>query len=175
MPVRLSRHKPLLATAGALALAGCAQMPAGPTVAVMPGPNKPFEVFAADEQTCRNWASNSIGGPYNDASAQTFAAATATGVMLGAAAGALMGGHHGAGVGAAMGGMTGATIGSGQSTYTAANAQRRYDIAYQQCMYAKGNQIGGNYVSYRSAPQPVPRAAVQLPPAGIQPPPPTAR
>ena len=33
------------------------------------------------------------------------------------------------------------------------DAQRRYDIAYQQCMYAKGNQLPGayGYGSYRPA------------------------
>ncbi|MGY4830992.1 hypothetical protein ACVNIS_20635 [Sphaerotilaceae bacterium SBD11-9] len=166
--------KPALGAAGLLALAGCAQMPAGPTVTVMPGPNKPFEVFVADDGLCRDWAVHSIGGPNNDASTQAFAGATATGVVLGAAAGALAGGSSGAGVGAAFGGMTGAAVGSGQSGYTAYNAQQRYDIAYQQCMYAKGNQIPGRYVNsnnYRTPPAPVPPAPRQ-PPAGIQPPPP---
>ncbi|HET7792941.1 MAG TPA: hypothetical protein VFL64_06115 [Rhizobacter sp.] len=166
--------KPALAGAGLLALAGCAQMPTGPTVTVMPGPYKPFEVFVADDRLCRDWAVQSTGGPNNDASAQAFAGATATGALIGAAAGAAFGGSSGAGVGAAFGGMTGAAVGSGQSSYTAYNAQQRYDIAYQQCMYAKGNQIPGRYATthqYRTAPAPVPPAP-QQPPAGIQPPPP---
>ena len=155
-------------------LAGCAQMPTGPTVSVMPGPNKPFEVFVADDKLCRDWALSRTGGPGSDAAGQRFAAATATGVVLGAAAGALIGGNHtGAGVGAAMGGLTGAAVGADQSQYTGSTAQRRYDIAYQQCMYAKGNQVPGvAYGSgYRSAPAPVPPAPPS-PPAGIQPPPP---
>lgn len=156
--------------AGLLALTGCAQMPTGPTVTVMPGPNKPFEVFVADDRLCRDWALSSSGGPGSDAASRRFAAATATGVLLGAAVGAVAGGHNGAGVGAAFGGVTGAAVGSDQSSQTAYGAQRRYDIAYQQCMYAKGNQIQGHYAAgYRSAPAPVPPA----PPAGIQPPPPT--
>jgi uncharacterized protein YcfJ len=165
----------MLASAlGLLALAGCAPMPVGPTVAVMPGPHKPFEVFVADDRLCRDWAVSSSAGPQgNDAAAASFAGATATGVVLGAAAGALAGGHSGAGVGAAIGGMTGAAVGSNQSVYTAGSAQHRYDIAYQQCMYAKGNQLPGvRYASgYRSAPAPVPPAPAG-PPAGIQPPPP---
>lgn len=169
-PVR--RHAPLRLLAAALAaaaLAGCAQMPTGPTVNVMPGPNKPFEVFVADDRICRDWALSQTGGPGSDAAARRFAAATATGVVLGAAVGAMTGGgQHAAGVGAAMGGVTGAAIGSDQGNYTAYNAQRRYDIAYQQCMYAKGNQVPG--VGYRSAPAPVPSVAPR-PPAGIQPPP----
>ncbi len=149
-----------------LALSGCAQMPSGPTVAVMPGPNKPFDVFVNDDRVCRDWALSRTGGPGSDAAANRFAAATATGVVLGAAAGALAGGGHGgAGVGAAIGGVTGAAIGSDQSGHTAHTAQRRYDIAYQQCMYAKGNQVPGTHATYRSAPAPVPPA----PPAGVQP------
>jgi hypothetical protein len=172
---RAARSATLLAASAAalLGLAGCAQMPSSPSVHVMPGPNKPFEVFIADDKLCRDWAHSRIGGPGSEAAAQRFAAATATGVVLGAAAGALIGGNHtGAGVGAAVGGMTGAAVGADQSAYTAGSAQRRYDIAYQQCMYAKGNQVPGvGYAGYRSAPAPVP-AAPPRPPAGIQPPPP---
>jgi hypothetical protein len=156
-------------------LAGCASMPSGPTVNVMPGPNKPFEVFVADDHLCRDWAHSRIGGPGSDDAGRRFAAATTTGVVIGAAAGALIGGsHQAAGVGAAIGGLGGASVGADQSQYTAHNAQRRYDIAYQQCMYAKGNQVPGvsGYVSnYRSPPAPVPPATPR-PPAGIQPPPP---
>ena len=43
-------------------LSGCATMPTGPTVTVMPGPGKPFEVFMADDGVCRQWAQQSIGG-----------------------------------------------------------------------------------------------------------------
>jgi hypothetical protein len=34
--------------------------------------------------------------------------------------------------------------------------QRRYDIAYQQCMYAKGNQIPGFPAAYAPPPLPSP-------------------
>jgi len=162
------------AAACLLALAGCAEMPTGPTVTVMPGPNKPFEVFVADDKLCRDWALSSSGSQNPDAATNRFAGATAAGVVLGAAAGALAGGNHNAvGVGAAIGGVTGAAVGSDQSQRTGYSSQRRYDIAYQQCMYAKGNQIPGHYAttSYRTAPAPVPPAAPR-PPAGIQPPPP---
>lgn len=169
---------------GLLVLAGCAQMPTGPSVAVMPGPNKPFDVFVADDKTCRDWAASSSGSTNQDASNQRFVGATATGVVLGAAAGALVGGSsRGAGVGAAIGGTMGAAAGSDQSSQTAYGAQRRYDIAYQQCMYAKGNQIPGSHYAarhaapppppaqpYRTDPAPVP-AAPTRPPEGVQPPP----
>jgi hypothetical protein len=50
-------------------------------------------------------------------------------------------------------------------------SERRYDMAYMQCMYTKGNQIpvtGGFQPSYTS-PAPV---IVPPPPAGAPPPPP---
>ena len=164
--------KTVFAATGVLAVAGCAQMPTGPTVTVMPGPNKPFEVFVADDRLCRDWAVSSSGSQNSEAANQRAVGATVTGVVLGAAVGAAVGGgHSGAGVGAAMGGMTGAAVGSDQSSRTAYGAQRRYDIAYQQCMYAKGNQVPAvGYAGYRSAPAPVPPAPPR-PPAGIQPPP----
>ena len=161
-----------LAAVGLLTLAGCAQMPTGPSVAVMPGPNKPFEVFVADDKLCRDWAVSSSGSN-NNASAQGAAGGAVAGALFGAAVGAMAGGGSSgaAGVGAAFGGVTGAAIGSDQGNRSTYGTQRRYDIAYQQCMYAKGNQIPGTqYAGYRSAPAPVPPAPPR-PPAGIQPPP----
>jgi hypothetical protein len=45
-----------------IAVAGCATMPTGPSVMVVPGPEKPFEVFQADDKACRQWALQQIGG-----------------------------------------------------------------------------------------------------------------
>ncbi len=160
------------AVLGLLALAGCAQMPTGPTVTVMPGPNKPFEVFVADDRLCRDWAVSSSGSGNTEASAQGAAGGAVAGALFGAAVGAMAGGHSAAGVGAAFGGVTGAAIGSDNGNRSSYSTQRRYDIAYQQCMYAKGNQVPGTqYAGYRTAPAPVPPAPPR-PPAGIQPPPP---
>jgi len=160
------------AGAAPLLLAACAQMPTGPTVPVMPGPYKPFDVFVAEDHICRDWAYGSIGGTVSaNASQQAFAAPAVTGTAIGAAAGALADGSSGAGVGAALGLVTGAAVGSSQSGWTAYDAQRRYDIAYQQCMYAKGNQLPGGYSQgSRSYASPTP-----MPPAGIQPPPAASR
>ena len=147
-------------------LLACAEMPSGPAVAVMPGPTKPFDVFVQDDQLCRGWASHSIGLPGHDAAAEQVLKSTAAGAVLGAIAGAAMGGDRGVGAGAAMGTVMGATAGVGQSNYTAANAQRRYDVAYQQCMYSRGNAVsGGGYGAYHWTP----------PPANLPPPPPPAR
>jgi uncharacterized protein YcfJ len=143
-------------TAGGVAtllLAACAPMPPlGPTVAAMPAPNKPFEVFVQDDRSCRNWAGASIG-PGRDAAANQMLASTVTGAVIGAAAGALAGDHRSAGAGAAVGTLAGAGVGVNQGSMSAWSAQRGYDIAYQQCMYAKGNVIPG-YNPYPATPPP---------------------
>lgn len=159
--------RPASRRAGALALlamsllGGCAEMPTGPTVAVMPGPNKPFDVFMDDDALCRHWAAHSIGQPGNDAAARQMLGSTVAGAVVGTLAGAALGGDHGAGAGAAMGTVVGASAGANQSAWVAANAQRAYDIAYQQCMYSRGNAVpgSGSMQSGRGAP-----AAVPMPP-----------
>jgi hypothetical protein len=138
-----------------LLLAGCAQMPVGPTVSVMPAPNKPFEVFMQDDQMCRGWAANSIGQPGNDLAAQQFVGSTVTGAVIGALAGAAVGGHGSAGAGAAVGTLVGSAAGANQSAATGWRSQRSYDIAYQQCMYSKGNVLpGSRYGAYQPYPAP---------------------
>lgn len=127
----------------AIVLAGCASAPTGPRVAVMPAPGKPFDLFQTEDQTCRNFASQSIGESRDKTATQNFAGAAAVGTAVGAAAGALTGGQEGAGSGAAVGLVAGSMVGANQSARASWDAQRRYDIAYEQCMYAKGNQLPG--------------------------------
>jgi uncharacterized protein YcfJ len=121
-------------------------------------------VFVQDDQMCRGWAAHSIGIPGNEAAAQAFLASTAVGAVIGTLAGAAMGGRRGAGDAAAAGAAMGAVVGAGQSSATAWDAQRRYDIAYQQCMYTKGNLVPA--YGYRSPSVPPP------PPPPTTPPPP---
>lgn len=140
-------------------MVGCAEMPTGPTVAVMPAPNKPFEVFMQEEQLCRDWAAHSIGQPGHDAAAQRLLSSTAAGLAIGTLVGAAAGGHRNVEAGAAMGTVMGAATGTSQSSQTAWSAQRRYDIAYQQCMYSKGNMVpsyGYNTNRYTAPPPPPP-------------------
>jgi hypothetical protein len=151
-------------------LAGCATVPAGPSVAVWPPPQKPFEVFQAEDSTCRQWALQQIGGESPDAAAQkSFAGGTTISTLVGAGIGALIGWAYGnAGAGAAIGAGSGLLVGGMASTEPAYGTkyelQRRYDIAYQQCMYAKGNLIpGSGQRSSRSYPPPPP------PPPGYSP------
>jgi hypothetical protein len=149
---------------GSVFLAGCAQMPVAPTVAVMPGPNKPFEVFMQDDQLCRGWAAHSVGQPGYDAASQQFVGSTVAGALIGALAGAAVGGHRSAGTGAAVGTLIGGSVGANQSAGIAWSAQRSYDIAYQQCMYSKGNIVpGSRYGAYQyPAPPPPPRPSAPV-------------
>ena len=76
------------------------------------------------------------------------------GTLLGAAAGAIIGSATGqAGQGAAIGAGTGLLFGSAAGSnaygYSYYEAQRRYDMAYAQCMYARGNQLPGQVVQRR--------------------------
>jgi len=130
-------------------LGACATMPTGPTVMVMPGPGKPFEVFMADDGMCRQWAQQQIGGTSPSQTAnQNLVTGATIGTVIGAGLGAAIGSVTGnAGTGAAIGASAGLLGGLGMASDPAYGSeyqlQRRYDIAYQQCMYARGNQVPG--------------------------------
>lgn len=132
-----------------MVLGGCATMPTGPTARVMPGPGKPFEVFMADDGVCRQWAQQQVGGTSPSQTAnENLATGAVIGTVLGAGLGALIGsttGNVGAGaaIGAGAGLLGGSSIGGNAGAASEYHLQRRYDIAYQQCMYSKGNQIPG--------------------------------
>lgn len=143
-------------------LSACASLPSGPRVAVMPAPGKPFDLFVAEDRQCRAFAEQSIGTAPQDLAAQNVINNAAVGTAVGAAVGALGGGHNGAATGAAVGMVAGTASGASQAGYAGADAQRRYDIAYQQCMYAKGNQLPG--YGYRQAPSSAPSYYYPPPP-----------
>lgn len=163
-------RKILICSVVALSVVGCATAPTGPRVAVMPAPGKPFEVFAEEDTICRHYAEQSVGQSANDNSAKSFLGAATLGTVIGATAGALSGGHSGAGSGAAVGLVGGSMIGAGESGGSMRDSQRRYDIAYEQCMYAKGNQIPGYAAPPRYAPPPPPAYAPPPPAPSAVPP-----
>lgn len=150
-----------------LALAGCATVPTGPSVMVLPTPGKPFEVFQAEDASCRLWASQQIGLTPQETVNQNTAAGAVAGTLLGAGLGAAIGaasGNPGAGaaIGAGSGLLAGTAVGANAGQAYGWEAQRRYDIAYQQCMYAKGNQIPGmEQRSRRTYPPPPPPPPLQ--------------
>jgi hypothetical protein len=160
---------PLLVAA--VALSGCATIPTGPSVMVLPPPGKPFEQFQFDDSVCRQWAGQQAGGAPADIANQNVATSAVVGTLLGAGLGAAIGAASGnPGVGAAIGagsGALGGTLVGVNSGYAAGwQVQRRYDMAYQQCMYAKGNQIPG---VVRTSRQGYPAPPPPPPPPGLAP------
>jgi hypothetical protein len=161
------------AVAAGVVLSGCETTPVGPTVAAMPPPGKRFEMFAHDDYMCRQWAGATIG-PNRDRATNQMLGSMLAGIAIGAAAGAMADGHEGAGTGAAIGTVVGTGVGANQAAMTGWSAQRSYDIAYQQCMYAKGNVIPGYYpypAHVTAQPQPQPQPPSQPQPAPQMPPP----
>jgi hypothetical protein len=173
----------LFSLAGAVVLSGCVAMPSGPGVMVLPGTGKSFDQFRFDEANCRQYAYAQVGGQTaNQAATESAVNSAVVGALLGAAVGAALDGHRGAGAGAATGLLIGSSAGAGTAQVSAYGAQRRYDHAYIQCMYAQGHRVpvAGNYQysGFRPpasfAPEPVPtyQQTPPLPPPGSPPPPP---
>jgi len=176
IPLRDARHRRSVRTgalaAALLALGGCVSIPTGPSVATFPGTGRSFDQFRADEADCRRHASDSIGGSDpSQAQASSAVTSAAVGTAVGALAGAALGGSQGAAAGAGIGLLFGGAAGAEAANTSGYATQRRYDNAFVQCMYAKGNKVPSTGLS-RSAP---PLAAVRPPaPAVYAPPPPKA-
>jgi len=128
-------------------LMACATVPTGPSVMSLPGTGKNFEQFRIDDATCRQFAFEQVGGASGQQAAQDSVVTSAVvGTIIGAAAGAAIGsasGDMGAGaaIGAGSGLIIGSAAGSGYASGSYYETQRRYDNAYVQCMYAKGNRV----------------------------------
>jgi hypothetical protein len=140
----MRRLKTLSATvlAALLLLDGCASEPMGPTVAVMPAPGKPFDVFQSDQALCKQFADQEVAGGSHSANNRQVGT-TIVGTLLGAGLGAAIGGGRGAAIGAGAGALGGTAVGAGPSGQAQYSLQQRYDIAYSQCMYSRGNQVPG--------------------------------
>ena len=138
----------LVMLAAVLVLSACVTMPTGPSVMVLPSAGKSFEVFQSEDLACRNWAALQTGATPAGVVNQNLTGGAAIGALMGAGLGAAIGAASGnAGAGAAIGagsGLIGGTaVASGPAYAAGWDVQQRYDNAYQQCMYAKGNQIPG--------------------------------
>lgn len=163
----------------ALTLGGCATLPSGPSVAVMPGPGKTFSQFQTDDALCRQWAGQRLGISDPAAATRNTATGSVVGTVLGAGVGAALGaasGHAGAGaaIGAGTGLLLGTAAGASSDQVYGYEAQRRYDIAYEQCMYAKGNRIPGavrRVRRVRTLPPPPPPDSAYPSPNSAYPPP----
>jgi hypothetical protein len=134
----------------------------------LPAAGKPFEQFQAEEASCRQWAAQQSGAVSEAAANQQTAVGAAIGTVVGAGLGAAIGsasGHAGTGaaIGAGTGLLMGTAAGANADQVASGTAQHRYDLAYQQCMYAKGNQIPG-VAPGRRHPAPAPMPPPPTPP-----------
>lgn len=153
-------------------LGACTILPSGPNVMALPGTGKSFEQFRGDDLRCRQFAGEQIGlNNPNQAAADSGVRSAALGAALGAVAGAAIDGSRGAAAGAGTGLLVGGVAGTGAGQVSAYDAQRRYDHAYLQCMYANGQRIP---VSGRYSTEPPAQAGNMPapPPPGTPPPPP---
>lgn len=159
----------MLATGMLSAVGACTAIPpSGPSVMVLPGTHSNFNQFQVDNYACRDYASQSAGIPSAQAAANSGINSAAAGAAVGAAAGALIGAAGGdpaggAAVGAGTGLLVGSAGGVGAYEASAYEMQHRYDLAYVQCMYAKGHQVPvpAGMQNMATAPPPAPTA---LPP-----------
>ena len=170
-------------------LSACATVPTGPSITALPGSGKNFDQFAADDGVCRQWAERQTGTTHDQNAAANTVGGAAVGTVLGAALGAAIGAAAGnpaagAAVGAGAGLFGGTAVGASNAYAASGAVQQRYDSAYVQCMYAKGNQVpvaasrAPRY--YRSAPPPpappppppIGTFDAPPPPVGAPPPPP---
>ncbi len=189
----MSRSFILVLVIALFAITGCASLPTGPGVMVLPGTGLTFDRFRNDDAVCQQYAFSQIGGiSPGQAGVNNGIASAAVGTAVGAAAGAAIGGGPGAAIGAGAGLVGGSLVGTGVSNNTMYADQQRYDAAYIQCMYAKGHQVPvvGQFSGATSSPYTVhpstvpppppsgaintaPSSSIPTPPAGTPPAPPT--
>lgn len=162
----------------AMLLAGCASSPNGPSVMVLPGTGLPFDQFRGDDAVCRQYAFLQVGGTTpNQAAVDSGVGSAVVGTAVGAAAGAALGGGGGAAIGAGTGLVAGSVVGTGTAQSSGYAAQQYYDIAYIQCMYAKGHRVPvvGQFSDENARRSASPSTRVPPPPPGSPPPPPPAK
>ena len=155
-------------------LGACVTVPGGPSVMVLPGSGKPFEVFQADDDSCRQWASHQIGAGPNELVAGgavercDYRNPAWRGARRRHRRRSRQSGPW------ARPWVPGVVCSSARPrapmrmSQTGMSMQQRYDTAYTQCMYAKGNQIP---TAASWAPR---RTGYAAPPPPPPPPPPPA-
>ena len=121
------------ASAALLLLAGCVSAPQGPTVPVMPAPNKPFAVFQQDQAVCQQYAQQVIGPAQQQLQNQQVGSAV-VGTILGAGLGAAVGGGRGAAIGAGAGAVAGTAYGANSAQYEQMNMQQQCGIERLLCV-----------------------------------------
>ena len=174
----MKRNLKIAALGTALLLAGCVSMPSGPGVMALPGTNKSFDQFRADDMDCRQYASNQVGGDTAErAQADSALKSAAVGTAVGALAGAIVGGRGSVASGAGAGLLVGGVAGAGAGNASGRNVQQRYDHGYEQCMYSRGHKVpaAARFESGRPAasayvapPPPPPPGVPPAPPPGVR-------
>jgi uncharacterized protein YcfJ len=142
-----TRQLLIIAMVSPFLLTACATSPMGPTVQVMPSPNKPFQVFQQDQEMCKQYAQSQVAGQADAANQKAFGTA-ALGTLLGAGLGAAVGNHQGAGQLGAVGAIAGTSVGANSSARAQQSIQGQYNNSYTQCMYSRGNQVQGAVQRY---------------------------
>ena len=140
---------------------GCATMPTGPTVHGDAGPREsplryswPMTACAGNGRSGRSEERRRAKRPIRILPPGRLSE-RCSGAGVGAAIGSLSGQMGaGAAIGAGAGLLGGTAMASGPAYESQWQLQRRYDIAYQQCMYSKGNQIPGVRRAVRAYPPP---------------------
>jgi hypothetical protein len=153
-------------------LTACAVAPTGPSMMALPGSGKSFAQFQSDDMSCRSYAQAQAGSA-QQASDESTVRSAALGTVVGAALGAAVNGGRGAGVGAGTGLAFGTIAGAGEGQRSAYGAQRRYDNAYQQCMYAQGDRVPVSGRMMMNA-APAYSDGANYPPPNAPPPPPVS-
>ena len=173
----MQREIKFLGIGAAVLLTGCAYLPTGPSVMVLPGTGMSFEQFRQDDYLCRQYAYGQVGGATaNQAAVNSQVGSAIVGSALGAAAGAALGGGQGAAIGAGTGLLAGSVVGSGEGSRAGYATQQDYDNAYIQCMYAKGNRVPVSGQFFYEGPPSASGSSAQIPPPPPgSPPPPPAR
>ncbi len=148
-----------------IVLAGCVPQTMAPTVVVTPGPSKSSADFATDLTGCSAQANQQMAPAVQAANNQIVGNA-----LLGAAFGSSTSAAAGASNNAA--GATGAATGVAAGAAAAQTAQvtlrQQFNVAYSQCMYAKGDIVPGMTPTAAEEPAPVTHAkhyAHKKPPA----------
>lgn len=160
--------RPVIAlVAAAMLAAGCATVPTAPVVNALPGTGKTPAAFEKDAADCRLFAEGAASGQAQAMNDVAAGNAVATGAF-GAATGAIIGSAssqagQGAAIGAGIGLLLSGIAAANASYAVNAQVQQRYDAAYLQCMYARGNQVPVR-AGYRGPP-PVVRMAPGSPSA----------
>jgi Glycine-zipper domain len=172
----MSRYSKVFSATVILVITGCASLPSGPSVMVLPGTGLSFDQFRNDDVICQQFASFQVGGTTaNQAAVNSGVTSAAVGTALGAATGAAIGGGSGAAIGAGSGLVGGSLVGTGAASGSMYEVQQRFDVAYIQCMYAKGHQVpvSGQFSGATSQQPVAPASTIPPPPPGTPPPPPS--